>query len=317
MAFTFGSIQQDGLDITEIKNTQSGSRIQLIPSKGVLWHGWFPASAGPQVNLISHYAGKGELEDSLADSFKSAKLSPFACRIPEGKYSFEGRHYEFAHKFKDGNAIHGLLYDKPFTAGERRSGELTARADFHYGYRRDDAGYPFDYDCTVSYILHLDDRVTIETTVYNLSEELIPVVDGWHPYFTTGSRVNDCHLQFQASRIIEFDEKLIPTGRLCAYDTFLKDRPIGDTELDNAFMLDKDGPQPRCSFSDPRHGIAIHVYPSESYPVLQLYIPPDRRSLAIETLSGAPDAFNNGIGLVRLAPGESKTFSVTFQAAAG
>jgi aldose 1-epimerase len=317
MPFTFESIREDGLDITEIKSQQSGSSIQVIPSKGVLWHGWFPASTRRQMNLISHYAGKSDLEKNLSDSFKSAKLSPFACRIPEGKYTYEGRRYEFAHKFKDGNAIHGLLYNKSFTAGEKRSDDLMGRADFHYAYRKDDPGYPFDYDCTVSYTLHLDGRVTLETDLHNLSQETIPVVDGWHPYFTTGSRVNDCHLQFQASRIIEFDEKLIPTGKLVAYDSFLQDRAIGDTELDNAFMLDKDAPQPRCSFSDPHRDIAIHVYPSESYPVLQLYIPPDRSSLAIETLSGAPDAFNNGIGLVLLAPGESKTFSVTFQAAVG
>jgi aldose 1-epimerase len=48
---------------------------------------------------------------------------------------------------------------------------------------------------------------------------------------------------------------------------------------------------------------------------LQLYIPPSRRSIAIETLSGAPDAFNNGIGLILLDPGTSRQFSVTYEVA--
>src|SRR5690348_8745079 len=146
MSFAFNRVREDGLELFEIKNKESGSRIQVIPSSGALWHGWFPASHGSRVNLISHYKDKSDLDKNLADSFKSAKLSPFACRIPEGKYTFKGHQYEFAHKFKDGNAIHGLLYNKPFREGETRSDDLLGSAAFHYGYRKDDAGYPFDYD---------------------------------------------------------------------------------------------------------------------------------------------------------------------------
>jgi aldose 1-epimerase len=46
---------------------------------------------------------------------------------------------------------------------------------------------------------------------------------------------------------------------------------------------------------------------------LQIFTPDSRQSIAIENLSGAPDCFNNGMGLVLLAPNSSKTFSVIYQ----
>ena len=60
--------------------------------------------------------------------------------------------------------------------------------------------------------------------------------------------------------------------------------------------------------SDESVGLTIHFYPEKSYPILQVYTPPHRRSIAIENLSAAPDAFNNDIGLIHLQAGESYDF---------
>lgn len=314
MPFEINAVQEGGLEITEIKNTSNSSRIQIIPSAGALWHGWWINHKSGGKNLIKGYANADDLQKNLKDSYRSAKLSPFACRIPQGKYTYQGREYEFVNKFSDGNAIHGLLAGRPFQQVESVKQDDAASLSYKFEYRHDDNGYPFDYDCTVTYTLHDNNKVTLDTLIENISEEAIPIVDGWHPYFTTGSKVNDCLLQFHANELVEFDEQLIPTGKLLPYDGFVQQKKIGETELDHSFMLDKNAPQPKCTFTDPASGLAIKVYPSEHYPILQLYIPPDRKSIAIETLSGAPNAFNNGIGLVLLNPGEKKTFSVTFEA---
>jgi aldose 1-epimerase len=58
--------------------------------------------------------------------------------------------------------------------------------------------------------------------------------------------------------------------------------------------------------------MAVDFYPDRSYPYLQLYTPPHRRSIAIENLSAAPDVFNNRIGLVTLEPDHTKTFSARY-----
>lgn len=313
MGFEKRDIDQNGLKIIELENTGTQTKIQILPTSGALWHGWIVKTDNQEVNLIDHYKDAADLAENLKDSYKSANLSPFACRIPEGKYTYKGKQYEFVNKFKDGNAIHGLVADKPFTQGEVKQDETKISCSFLYPYRKDDGGYPFDYDCKVIYTLHNENRVTLETVIKNVSDEPIPVVDGWHPYFATGSKVNECLLQFSSKQVIEFDEQLIPTGNLLPYRQFEQAQPLADTELDHSFLLDETAAQPKCTFTDPVKNIKLHFYPSENYPVLQIYTPPHRESIAIETLSGAPDAFNNGIGLILLEPQEEKNFEVTYE----
>jgi aldose 1-epimerase len=55
---------------------------------------------------------------------------------------------------------------------------------------------------------------------------------------------------------------------------------------------------------------AIEFISVRNYPYLQLYTPPSRDALSIENLSAAPDAFNNGLGLTILEPGQKVDFEV-------
>jgi aldose 1-epimerase len=58
--------------------------------------------------------------------------------------------------------------------------------------------------------------------------------------------------------------------------------------------------------------VQIEFHPERSYPYLQIYTPDHRKSIAIENLSAAPDAFNNGMGLKVLSPNEAVTFTTKF-----
>jgi aldose 1-epimerase len=53
------------------------------------------------------------------------------------------------------------------------------------------------------------------------------------------------------------------------------------------------------------------------YNFLQVFIPPLRHCVALEPMTCAPDAFNNGMGLARLEPGEmlKGSFGVSFEKA--
>ena len=57
----------------------------------------------------------------------------------------------------------------------------------------------------------------------------------------------------------------------------------------------------------------LQVTPITNYPYLQLYTPPDRKSIAIENLSGAPDCFNNKMGLQELQPQKKIIFETAYQ----
>jgi aldose 1-epimerase len=182
-----------------------------------------------------------------------------------------------------------------------------------YTYKKDDPGYPFDYDSQVRYILHSDSVLEVVTSVTNLGQTIIPIADGWHPYFRLGGKIDDWRLQFHAAAIVEFDRQLIPTGRLLQYDVFGTPHLIGDTFLDNCFSLKPDLVSAACEIHHPDYGLTISFFPDASYPYLQIYTPPNRTSIAVENLSGAPDCFNNGMGLTRLPPGHSQIFTVRYR----
>jgi aldose 1-epimerase len=58
-------------------------------------------------------------------------------------------------------------------------------------------------------------------------------------------------------------------------------------------------------------------YDSENYnyipPYLQLYTPADRKSIAIENLSGIPNCFNNKIGLQLMKPHQNLILKTSYQ----
>jgi aldose 1-epimerase len=243
-------------------------------------------------------------------------LSPFVCRIQDGKYHYDGREFEFANKFQDGSAIHGLLFDKPFEVTDEIATETFASVTMQYHYKQDDKGYPFNYNCLIKYQLKQDSLLLIETAVVNTGTQPLPIADGWHPYFTLEGKADEWELYFAAHRMVEFNDKLIPTGNLLPNRNFKKPEKIGDTFLDNCFLLDRFDGKPSCTLSNPGNGLQLLFFSKKHYPYLQLYTPPHRNSIAIENLSAAPDCFNNGIGLTCLEPGHSQTFVLGYQVVA-
>jgi aldose 1-epimerase len=99
------------------------------------------------------------------------------------------------------------------------------------------------------------------------------------------------------------------------YD-FREPRPIGDTKLDHAFtdlVRDDDG-RARVELRDPDDGRALSLWLDEPYAYLQLFtgdpLPSvGRRSLAVEPMTCAPNAFRTGDGLLVLEPGATATAS--------
>jgi len=186
--------------------------------------------------------------------------------------------------------------------------------EMEYHYQGDFPGFPFKYLCRVRYTLQPGNRLTIETEISNPLDEgvTIPVSDGWHPYFTLGGKADVWWLQFSSNQMLEYDEKLLPTGRIIFNEDFREGRLIEDTRLDNGFLLDENA-SPFCILKNPVSQVSIEFLSERNYPYLQLYIPEHRKSIAIENLSSAPDAFNNGIGLTVLKPGEKKSFEVSIR----
>lgn len=313
MNFSIRDIQENGLSLVELQDLRNNTRIQVLPNAGALLHLFEVINEGSPINIIDNYKDKEELDASLDRSYKSSKLAPFVCRIPEGKYNWGGVSYEFEHKFMDGSAIHGLLFNKPFSVVERFIDDENASIHLRYHYNKDDAGYPFRFNCDITYTLGGNNLLQVETTILNLDDIEIPVADGWHPYFTLGNKVNDCLMRFESDQMLEFNKQLIPTGKLLPYPDFLEFKQLGPLFLDNCFLSKAEPEQPVCQFHNPANGLTLSFYSDGSYPYLQIYTPDHRNSIAIENLSGAPDCYNNGMGLQILEPRHSETFNVWYK----
>ena len=118
--------------------------------------------------------------------------------------------------------------------------------------------------------------------------------------------------------MIQFDGRGRPVGqraRSTAPTTTSGSRGrSATTKLDNAFTdLERDGDGlARVELRRPDDGTALSLWLDESYPYLQLFtgdpLPSvSRRSLAVEPMTCAPNAFRSGEGLRVLEPGESTT----------
>jgi aldose 1-epimerase len=316
--FSVSTRDEEGFQLILLSDDSSGTRVEVIPACGAILHSFSVWHQYKLKNIIDHYSSKKEFDTEMeAKGFKGAKLSPFVCRMKEGKYHHEEKEYTIDKFYLGADAIHGLLYDAPFEVTHQQADKGKAVVELMYSYKGTDAGYPFLFDCKIIYELRKNNHLTLTTSIINRDEKLIPVCDGWHPYFTFGGKIDECLLEFQSKEILEFDESLIPTGQLIPYTEFGTLKKIGTTHFDNCFTVNFADPiaigsQPKLILRDAEQNLQLEIKLEQSYPYLQIYIPSHRQSIAIENLSAAPDAFNNGIGLISLSPGEESVFRTTY-----
>src|ERR1700691_4448961 len=98
MSFFVGTQQKNGLDFCILRDEISQTEIEIVSSCGACLHSFAIAVDAIQFNIIDNYHDLKEIKDQMALSYKSAKLSPFPCRINKGKYNFQGKEYEFNNK---------------------------------------------------------------------------------------------------------------------------------------------------------------------------------------------------------------------------
>ena len=312
--FSIQKKEENGFRKVILKDETSQTIAEIIPACGAILHKFIAVNKGEFFNVVESYISAKDFKENVTSKgFLGSKLSPFVCRLNKGKYHFAENDYKFENFYLGSNAIHGRLYDKEFIVIGEIENELHASVTMKYEYRREDKGYPFSYDCIIIWQLEKDNKLSVTTECINKDEGLIPMQDGWHPYFSLGETIDNLQLEFQSEELVEFDEELIPTKKLIPYHYFNSLKKIETTFLDNCFRLSMGASQPLCVLRNHEKGIEVEIHPDRSYPYLQIYTPPHRRNIAIENISGAPDAFNNNMGFITLEPGESALFKTAYK----
>jgi aldose 1-epimerase len=240
-------------------------------------------------------------------------LLPWPNRIEDGRYEFAGRVYQAPINEPDRHsALHGLTRWVNWTAAEQAKDRVLMSLVL-----LPQPGYPFTLRFDVDYRLS-PGGLTMRTTATNVGQQAAPYGAGHHPYLTVGTLIDHALLKMPALMRLEANDRLIPTGRVLpnggtAYD-FLELRPIGSLGMDTAFanlVPDSDG-LIRVHLQAPGGDPRITLWMEPAYKFLMVYTPDAisdrarrRRSIAIEPMTCAPNAFRSGDGLIVLRPGES------------
>jgi aldose 1-epimerase len=229
----------------------------------------------------------GYPEDAMCTAARGQVLMPWPNRIAGGRYSFGGETQQLAiTEPSRSTAIHGLVRWVAWKVFEVASDRVVMEHRVH-----PQPGYPFDLDLSVEYAL---DRhgLTVSARAINTGATACPFGAGFHPYLSPEApTIDDTPLQLPAK----------------APDDFLATRLLGDTVLDTCFsdlVRDDDG-KARVEFGE------TVLWVDEGFGYLMVFTgdtlgPAERRrGLAVEPMTCAPDAFNNGEGRIVLEPGQT------------
>jgi aldose 1-epimerase len=251
-------------------------------------------------SILWSASNKNEIESKTINSFAGAQLFPYPNRVKNGRYSFNDKEFLLPQNdYPRNNALHGLVYNKPFKVDgtDIENGEIS----ISYHYQKQHSGYPFEVLLKNKFQLD-ENSLSIFTTIANIGSEDIPVGHGWHPYFNTSPKADGYLLQISGNKHFPIDEHLIPYGNTEVLNSFSDHSTIGAKELNHCFKL-KENEVQRTELVIPKDRVTVTMI-TEGYPYLQVYTPPHRNCIALEPQTSIPDAFNNLIGYRHLRPNE-------------
>jgi aldose 1-epimerase len=259
-------------------------------------------------SLVDGYAA-----DEMCTGARGQLLVPWPNRLRDGRYDFDGETFQVPLSEPERlNAIHGFLRWEHWHVVHRADDRVVMDHTLHPR-----AGYPFTLHVAAEYRLDAG-GLACTTTATNLGTRPCPYGIGAHPYLRADADTIDvCELEAPGKQYLIADDRGIPIGMDgvagTAYD-FRSRRPIGDTVIDTAFTdVDREA-DGRAWVRLWRGGdeLGVGLWMDERYPYYMLFtgdaLPEKdrrRRSIGVEPMTCAPNAFASGDSLITLAPGQS------------
>ncbi len=240
--------------------------------------------------------------ETYKEVYQSAILFPFVGRIPNGEYIFENKNYRLeTNETNRSNALHGLVFNKAFKVDNCDTSTTKASVQLSYCSDGTLKGFPFKFELKVIYIIS-NEGLKIDFKIFNQNESSFPFGLGWHPYFKTDDLSSNT-LSFSSKEKLVCDEQMIPLKKTNNTEpsTFM----INNKLFDDTFILLKN----EVYFKTNNYKIKMNFKNSHNS-FLQIYTPLDRKSIAIEPITSAPNTFNNTIGLLELKPNNAYHWNI-------
>lgn len=249
-------------------------------------------------------------------------MFPFAGRIKDGKYTFEGKDYVINHSGENGpNAIHGFVFTRRWRvidyAANRVVGEFQGSIDAPETLSE----WPSDYRIQIAYTVS-GATLTTDITISNPGKSVLPFTFGLHPYFRVPLGKGDAAQTIVTVPAEEYWVlgEMLPTGEQLPVDPtrdLRAGKPFPEVIVDDVLttMTAIDGTI-FTSVEDRASGVRLVESFPDHYKYCIVYTSPNRESMAIEPYTGAPDPFRApSLGLdpnlILLDPGKSWTSTVS------
>ncbi len=227
-------------------------------------------------------------------------LIPFASRIPNGRFCFEGRDIRLTPNFPpEPHAIHGDCWQGKWTVADKEADRLTLTRD------HDGTSWPWRYRAMQDFTL-LPDGLNLGMSVTNLDNDPMPAGLGWHPFFPTPDAVLSAN-----TTAIWTGDRAGPSPQPPQQDLSGK-RPIANLAVDNVYCWPA-----RQAVIELAHS-TLHMTASPAFGQLIVCTTVHKDAFCVEPVSHAPNAVNldlpdNQTGLVRLAAGETLSGTITLR----
>ena len=242
-------------------------------------------------------------------------LVPWPNRVEDGLWSLDAEPQQLDITEPDRHhAIHGLLRFSPYSVEAQTESAITLAATIFPQH-----GYRFLVDTTVRYEL-VDDELRVTHSLTNATETRAPVAMGAHPYLQIGGvSTDDLVLKLAASTRFSVTDRLMPVTEEPVDGTIFDLRggvPVEQLELDDLFGgISRSAGDSSHSLTAP-DGRSVALWADSSFGFVQVFVtrvfPCDdgvTTAIAIEPMTAPANAFNTGIGLRWLEPGETWTLS--------
>lgn len=277
-----------------LTDQESGSRVEIVPERGGMVTEW--TINGAQILYFD--------AERFTDPAKSVRggipiLFPICGNLPDATYQVEGQSYELAQ--------HGFARNLPWTVRDRAVKENGAVLELALESTPDTLSvYPFEFELVFTYRLQ-GDRLYIDQSYTNKSKRTMPFSTGLHPYFYLAKADKKIKSQLQLE---------IPASRYIDQ--------INQTEHDYTGSLDWDAPELDLAFrpisaqqtsaTDPTRALSVSIDYDSTYTTLVFWTVEEKNYYCLEPWSAPRNALNTGVDLLQLAPGETRTTNVTFNA---
>lgn len=254
------------------------------------------------VNIVEPYAAS-----DLVPMCAGTVLAPWPNRVRDGLWSYNGEEQQLDLTEPElHNSLHGLLRDRPYDLIDHTASSVTLAATIF-----PTRGYPFTLETSVRYELQAD-GVRVTHIFVNNSATAVPVAVGSHPYLRVGEvPIDELTVTVPAATRFETDDRLNPIAENPVDGTRFDLRGgaiIEGLALDDAFGRLEGDRSSRLTAPD---GSFTELWQGPDFQWVQVFVgrvfPRNGvlgSAIAIEPMSAPPNAFNSGLGLRWLEPGE-------------